>query len=80
LAALDRTKEEVAYLRFWQGIVVVTNISLLGWSVSAFDSAPLLTIGLAAAGVLLLTGVAIVLHRQLGRSIERLGDRGWKRS
>jgi hypothetical protein len=34
--------------------VVVTNISLLGWSVSAFDSAPLLTIGLAAAGVLLL--------------------------
>ena len=31
---LDRLKEEVAYFKFWQGIVVVTDISLLGWLIS----------------------------------------------
>jgi polyferredoxin len=79
--ALDRTKEELAYLRFWQGIVVVTDVSLLGWSISAFGNAPpLLTTGLGVSGVLLLTAVAVVLHKQIARSIERLGVRGWKRS
>jgi hypothetical protein len=74
LAALDRTKEEVAYARFWQGIVVVTDISLIGWSVSTFSSAPGLNISLAVLGVLLLTIVAIVLHRLIQRGIAKLGE------
>jgi hypothetical protein len=28
---LDRLKERLAYLKFWLGIVVVTDISLIGW-------------------------------------------------
>jgi hypothetical protein len=31
---LDRLKEQLAYLKFWQGIMVVTDISLVGWLVS----------------------------------------------
>ena len=31
---LDRLKEQIAYLKFWQGILVVTDISLIGWLVS----------------------------------------------
>jgi len=73
LAALDRTKEEVAYARFWQGIVVVTDISLIGWSVSTYSAALALNLSLAVAGVLLLTIIAIVLHQQIQRGIVRLG-------
>jgi len=80
MAALDRTKEEIAYLRFWQGVVVVTDISLLGWSASSFGTAPGLIVALAATAVLLLTAAVMVLHKQITRSMERLGGQGWKRS
>jgi hypothetical protein len=73
LAALDRTKEEVAYVKFWQGIVAVTDISLIGWSVSTYSAAPALNVSLAVVGVLLLTIGAIVLHRQIQRGIAKLG-------
>jgi hypothetical protein len=31
MSELDRLKEQLAYLKFWQGIMVVTDISLVGW-------------------------------------------------
>jgi hypothetical protein len=31
MSELDRLKEQLAYLKFWQGIMVVTEISLVGW-------------------------------------------------
>ena len=34
---LDRLKEQVAYLKLWQGVMVVTDISLVGWLASAAD-------------------------------------------
>jgi hypothetical protein len=37
VAALDRLREKLAYLKFWQGIMVVTDISLVGWIVSTAD-------------------------------------------
>jgi hypothetical protein len=74
VAALDRTKEELTYLRFWQGVVVVTDISLAGWSVSAFGNAPALTFSLGIAGVILLTVEVIRLHRQIRRAIARIGE------
>ena len=39
MPALDRLKEQVSYFKFWQGIVVLTDISLLGWLISAVDEA-----------------------------------------
>jgi len=30
VSELDRLKEQLAYLKFWQGIMVVTDISLVG--------------------------------------------------
>jgi hypothetical protein len=73
LAALDRTKEELAYSRFWQGVVVITDISLIGWSFASFSSAPVLTFTLAITGVLFLTMVALVLDRYIRRGINELG-------
>jgi hypothetical protein len=31
MSELDRVKEELVYLRFWLGIMVVTEITLAGW-------------------------------------------------
>lgn len=70
---LDRLKEQVAYLKFWQGIVVVTDISLTGWLITASDTATGLTVILAVVGVALLSLGIVVLHRQIERRIEQIG-------
>jgi hypothetical protein len=70
---LDRLKEQVAYLKFWQGIVVVTDISLTGWLITASDTATRLTVILAIVGVALLSLGIVVLHREIERRIEQIG-------
>lgn len=73
VSELDRFREEVAYLKFWQGIVVVTDISVAGWLISASDSASTLTFVLALAGLAGLTIGIVVLHRQIERRIAQIG-------
>ncbi len=73
MSELDRLKEQLAYLKFWQGIMVVTDISLVGWLVSTADNARPLTIALAIVGVVSLTVGIVFLHRQIERRIEQIG-------
>ena len=73
MSELDRLKEQLAYLKFWQGIMVVTDISLLGWLVSTADSTRALTVVLAIIGVVALTFGIVVLHRQVERRIDEIG-------
>lgn len=73
MALLDRRKEEVAYLKFWPGIVVITDISLIGWLVSTVETADRLRIVLAAVGVILLTFGAVVVHREIDRRMQEIG-------
>jgi heme O synthase-like polyprenyltransferase len=70
---LDRLKEEVAYLKLWLGIVVVTDISLVGWLIVAVDEADRLRIVLAVLGIVLLSFGAVVLHREIDQRMERIG-------
>jgi hypothetical protein len=70
---VDRLREQVAYFKFWQGVAVVTDISVLGWLVSGSDDASHPTVMLAVMGVLLLTVGIAVLHRHIGRRIEQIG-------
>ena len=73
MSELDRIKEQLAYLKLWQGIMVVTDISMVGWLVSTADSARPLTIALAIIGVVSLTVGVVILHRQIERRIEQIG-------
>jgi hypothetical protein len=74
VSELDVAKEQIAYLKLWLGIMVVTDISLIGWFIGNY--------GQAAAGLLVtnLMAVAIVsggiveLHRRIERQIERLRE------
>jgi hypothetical protein len=71
---LDRLKEQLAYLKYWQGIMVITDISLLGWLISAGRStAGTVTLVVALIGVAALTFGIYVLHRQIERRIDQIG-------
>jgi hypothetical protein len=39
MSELDVAKEQIAYLKLWLGIMVVTDISLIGWFVGNYGEA-----------------------------------------
>ena len=72
MSELDVAKEQIAYLKFWLGIMVVTNISLFGWLISNASTA---NGGLLAAGcvaVVVVTAGIAMLHRRIERQIQDL--------
>lgn len=73
MSELDRIKEQLVYLRLWLGIMVVTEISLVGWLASSAGAATPMLLVLATAGVVLLGLGIFLLHRQIERRIEQIG-------
>ena len=73
VSELDRLKEQLVYLRFWQGIMVVTEISLVGWLVSTVDTTTPTLLFFAIVGIVLLGLGIFLLHRQIERRIEQIG-------
>lgn len=71
---LERLKEQIAYLKFWQGVLVVTDISLIGWMGSNAASTSARTVTLAVISVAFITAGVIVLHRQIERRIDQVGE------
>jgi hypothetical protein len=72
VSELDRLKEQLVYLRFWLGIMVVTEITLVGWLISTPNTADPVLWSLAAVGVVLLGFGIFLLHRQVERRIEEI--------
>ncbi len=72
MSELDRLKEQLVYLRFWLGIMVVTEITLVGWLISTPNTADPVLWSLAAVGVVLLGFGIFLLHRQVERRIEEI--------
>ena len=74
MSELDHLKEQLAYLKFWQGIVVITDISLAGWLISSSGRAAAITVFLAVAGLVLLSLGIVVLHRKIEHRIDRIRE------
>lgn len=72
MSELDRIKEQLVYLRFWLGIMVVTEITLVGWLISTPNTADPVLWSLAAVGVVFLGFGIFLLHRQIERRIEEV--------
>lgn len=72
MSELDRLKEQLVYLRFWLGIMVVTEITLVGWLISTPNTADPVLWSLAAVGVVVLGFGIFLLHRQVERRIEEV--------
>ncbi len=70
---LDRLKEEVAYFKLWLGIVVLTDIGLVGWLIATADEADRLRTVLAVLGIVVLSFGVVALHRQIDQRVERIG-------
>jgi hypothetical protein len=73
VSELDRIKEQLVYLRFWQGIMVVADISLVGWLASTVDTATPTLLPFAIVGIVVLSLGIFLLHRQIERRIEQIG-------
>ena len=70
MSELEVAKEQIAYLKFWLAVVVVTDISLFGWLVS---NANITSIRLLAGGriaVVVITLGIVLLHRRIERQIQ----------
>jgi hypothetical protein len=73
MSELDRVKEQLVYLRFWLGIMVVTEITLVGWLISTpINVNPTLWF-IGAFGAVLLGGGIFLVHWQIERRIDQMG-------
>jgi nitrate reductase gamma subunit len=74
VSELDVAKEQIAYLKFWLGILVVTDISLFGWLLSNVGGAnPTLILAGCFAVVAITVGI-VLLHRRIERQIRSLRE------
>ena len=74
MSELDIVKERIAYLKVWLGILLVTDISTIGWFVSSIEAANNLLL-LAAFVIVVGLGIGILLiHRRIDRHIQSLKE------
>jgi hypothetical protein len=73
VSELDRLKEQLVYLRFWLGIMVVTEITVVGWLISTPNTADPVLWSFAAVGAVLLGFGIFIAHRQIKRRIDQIG-------
>ena len=74
MSELDVAKEQIAYLKFWLGIFVVTDISLFGWVLSNVGSATLLLVFGGCFAIVATTVGIVLLHRRIEGQIEGLRE------
>jgi hypothetical protein len=73
MSELDRLKEQLVYLRFWLGVMVVTEITLVGWLISTPIGADTTLWFIGAFGAVLLGAGILLVHRQIERRINQIG-------
>ncbi len=74
MSQLDVLKEKIAYLKLWLGIIVVTDISLVGWLLGNYTVASwVLIVGDVVAISVVSYGI-YVLHKRIEKEIERLKE------
>lgn len=72
MSEIDVIKEQIAYLKVWLGIMVITDISLFGWLITNFDRTPSrIVFGCVLAAVAVSSGI-FVIHRRIERHIKSL--------
>jgi hypothetical protein len=69
---LDGLKEELVYLKLWLGIMVVAEISLIGWLASTLENATPRLLSVAITAMMSLTVGIFLLHRLIERRIKRI--------
>ena len=74
MSELDVAKEQIAYLKLWLGIMVVTDISLIGWFIGNYGQASTSLLLSDCLAVAVVSAAIAGLHYRIERQIERLRD------
>ena len=74
MSDLDIVKETIAYLKFWLGVLVVSDISLVGWLLTNAGSSAELKVYGATIGILGITVSAFFVHKKIEYLISTLKD------
>lgn len=74
MSQLDIIKESISYLKFWLGVLVVSDISLVGWLLSNSGAASELKIYAAVIGVAAVTIATLFVHKRIEFLISILKD------
>jgi hypothetical protein len=69
MSQLDVAKEQISYLKFWLGILAVTDIGLIGWLVSNFFVGSPSRVFACWLSVFSLSAVLAALHRKIDTRI-----------
>ena len=72
MSEIDGTKEEIAYLKLWLGIMIVTGISLVGWLLSNFRSEHWLLVGGGFVGLISIGFGCFALHERIESKIDEV--------
>ena len=74
MSEIDIVKETIAYLKFWLGVMVVSDISLVGWLLSNAGVASSLKMYGATLGIMVITIFAIFVHKRIELLISKLKE------
>lgn len=74
MSEADILKEKIAYLKLWLGIIVVTDISLVGWLLGSYTAANWILIVGDVVAIFIISFGIYVLHKRIEREIERLKE------
>ena len=74
MSELDVLKEKIAYLKLWLSVMVVTDISLVGWLLGSYSVANWALIAGDVVAIFVISFGIYVLHKRIEKEIERLKE------
>ncbi len=75
MSELDHLKEQIAYMKLWLGIFIVTNISLIGWLVTHYEKAEVLLVTASIITLFSIFTTVFLLHRKIQGRIDQLKEK-----
>jgi hypothetical protein len=74
MSEADVLKEKIAYLKLWLSIMVVTDISLVGWLLGNYTVANWALIVGDVVAIFIISSGIYVSHKRIEKEIERLKE------
>lgn len=74
MSQLDVVKEQIAYFKLWLGVMIVTDISLIGWFIGNYVQASISLLVTDFLAIAIVSSGIVVLHRRVEHKIDRLRD------
>ncbi len=74
MAKIDKTKEEIGWLKIIFGALIATDISLIAWLFQNYGEASKFLLVLCTVAAFLITFVIVWINRVAYRKIDELGE------